>query len=310
MALLVDIHDQGWMSNDKFRGAIDSIDDSEIRFYPDIGSQDEVIMLACDRLRPGLAKQLKNLKLVQKLGAGVDTMIFDPDLPEAVRVTRLRAPNTAMEMARYALAHVLADAQNLDFHAQQQTQGKWTQVPPKRVREMIVGVLGLGHSGGATADLFVQCGFKVMGWSRTPKQIPHIHCVTGEEGLTRLLNGCDYVISVLPSTSQTINLFDLAILQQMKSEAMLLNMGRGTLIVESELIQALDRGIIRKAVLDVFSVEPLPKRHPLWHHPGVVITPHVSGWDLFEGLNVVSENYHSLKRGESLYNEVDKKHGY
>jgi len=166
MTLLIDIHNTDWMAPGAFRNEIPGIADAELSFYPDIEEAGAVTMLVTDSLRPGLAGQLPNLQLVQKLGAGVDTMVCDPELPGHVRITRLRHSSTAKEMARFCLAYVLKDVQNIDFHKQCQDRKVWEQIAPKRVSELRVGVLGLGFIGATVANMFAAVGFNVSGWSR------------------------------------------------------------------------------------------------------------------------------------------------
>ncbi len=96
----------------------------------------------------------------------------------------------------------------------------------------------------------------------------------------------------------------------MKTDAMMINVGRGTLVVEADLIAALDGGLLRHAVLDVCQIEPLPDSSPMWKHPGITLTPHVSGWDVDDGFKVVAENYCRLAEGRELLNEVDREAGY
>ena len=150
----------------------------------------------------------------------------------------------------------------------------------------------------------------MVGWSRTPKQIPGIDCRHGEAELENVLGLSDYVICILPSTRETRHLFDLDRFRQMKPGAMLVNVGRGSLINEQDLVTALDSGYLGHAVLDVFQDEPLAKDDPLWSHGKITITPHVSGWHLESGLSVVQENYVRLIRNQPLLNLVDRKSGY
>lgn len=310
MTILIDIHYQDWMDNADFRKEVSTIPDDQIRFYPDLGDPLEIRMLASDALRSGLLKQLPNLELIQKLGAGVDTMMNDPDLRSNIKIARLRHTTTALEMARFCLAFVLKDVQNLTFHEKNQQQSLWKPKAPKRVADLKVGVLGLGHIGGETARLFSAAGFKVSGWSRSPKEMPGVTCVHGSESFNKILEDSDYISSVLPSTADTENLFNMDAFQRMKSKPMLINVGRGTLIDEDDLITALDQRCLRHAVLDVCRHEPLASDSPLWQHPGITITPHVSGWDLDDGLNVVSENYFRLLDGNPIVHEINRDFGY
>ncbi len=115
---------------------------------------------------------------------------------------------------------------------------------------------------------------------------------------------------MLPSTAATRGLFDAGTLAAMKPGAWLVNVGRGDLIVEADLVAALASGPLAGAVLDVFREEPLPAAHPFWGHPKIAITPHVSGWHLTGGLEDVAENYRRLQDGRPLLHEVDRDAGY
>ena len=310
MTILVDVQAQNWMSNHQVLDILHNLPREKIRFYPQLGDPSDIRMLACDRLRPGLAGELPNLQLVQKMGAGVETMVNAPDLHPDVRIARIRTEEVALEMARFCIGYVLNDMQNMAFFRLNQEKRQWLQKSPANIRRIKVGVLGLGNIGGTIANRFRTLGFSVVGWSRTPKQIPGMDCRHGEAELENVLGLSDYVICILPSTRETLHLFDLDRFRQMKPGAMLVNVGRGSLINEQDLVTALDSEYLGHAVLDVFQNEPLAKDDPLWSHGKVTITPHVSGWHLESGLSVVQENYIRLIRNQPLLNLVDRKSGY
>lgn len=310
MRILIDITAHDWMDPGSFRQRVPGIPDRDIRFYPEFGDPEKIAMLACDRLRPGLVQQLPNLMLIQKLGAGVDTMLADPDLGPDIRVARLRHPGIATEMARYCVALVTGDMHHLDHFRGMQGDSMWMPVAPKRPEDLRVGVLGLGHIGAVIARMFADTGLQVLGWSRTPKALEGIDCVSGESGLAELLSACDYISCVLPSTPETSGLLNMDRFRSMKAQSMLINIGRGSLLIESDLLEALDRGYLRRAVLDVFTVEPLPKSSRLWHHPCVTVTPHVSGWHVEEGLKVVEDNFRRLMSDMPILNEINRDIGY
>ena len=270
----------------------------------------DVVMLAVAYLAPGRAATLPNLQLVQKLGAGVESIVRDPDLPEHVRVARLKPDTAAREIAEYCVAYVLAAQRNLHLHEENARKGIWKPVAPLEGAKTTIGVLGLGHIGGRTARTFASLGFRVVGWSRTQKQIEGVECRHGEGELADVLATSDYVASVLPSTSLTRDLFDAERFAAMKPGATIINVGRGDLIVDDALLEALDSGHLSGAVLDVFRSEPLPADHRFWTHPKVTITPHVSGWHLTGGLEDVAENFKRLVAGEDLLHEVDRSAGY
>ena len=277
--------------------------------YPD-GPMPDVTMLAVVKLVPGLLEMLPNLKLVQKLGAGVDGIVGDGSFPEHLRLTRLRPDAPADEIAEYCLAYVLRFQRNMPMHEVSAVNREWEPIAPRRANETTVAVLGLGHIGSRTAILFAHLGFHVIGWSRTPKTINYVDCRHGMDCLDPILEEADYVVSILPSTGETRALFDAGRFSGMKPGAVLINAGRGDLIVDADLIAALDQGRPGHAVLDVFPQEPLPKIHKFWDHPKITVTPHVSGWHLGDGIKDVAENYLRLCEGKELLNEVDPQRGY
>lgn len=311
MALLIDIGSTDWMSEDDIRTALLAVQpDLDIRLSRDMGRVDDIRMVAISRLRPDLPAQLPNLELVQKLGAGVETVVAHPALGPDVRVCRLKPMAPAHEIAQWALAFLLRDQRNLTAHAASQAARTWAPIAPRENNKTRVAVLGLGHIGATTARLMRDIGFVVSGWSRSEKAIEGVTCQHGLDTLPALLGDQDYVIAILPSTPSTRDLFDAQMLAHMKPGSVLLNAGRGDLIDETALVAALDQGQPASAVLDVTRTEPLPQESPLWSHPGVTITPHVSGWHLGDALNDVAENYRRLTAGEPLLHEVDRTKGY
>ena len=214
-------------------------------------------------------------------------------------------------MAEYCLTFVMSRQRNLEQHQIDSRQGDWNPIGPRLTADTTVGVLGLGNAGGRTADLFGAVGFWVIGWSRTPKSFPGVDCRCGNHALPDLLSECDYVCSLLPSTPLTRDLLDSKLLSRMKPEAVLINVGRD-LIVDDDLIGALDDESIGGAVLDVFRETPLPSSHPFWSHPKVIVTPHVSGWGDGDdkALEDIAENYRRLLDHRPLLNVIDRDTGY
>lgn len=270
----------------------------------------EIEALATAHLRPGLARRLPALRLIQKLGAGVDTMVRDPDLPAHVRITRLRHGGQAQDMAEWALSHVLALHRDHAWYASLQAAHEWTGRTARPATETTVALLGLGAVGARAAEVFAAVGFRVIGWSRSPRALPGVETRAGAEALDPLLAEADYVVAALPSTAETANLFDAARLAKMKPGSALLNMGRGDLVVEAALLAALDAGRPAHAVLDVARVEPLSPESPLWRHPAITLTPHVSGRNTGDSMAATAENFRRLAEGAALLDEVDRARGY
>jgi glyoxylate/hydroxypyruvate reductase A len=317
MAILVESNQPEWMTAEQIRDGLRPLvpDDTPVWAWPgdvDNAGTDlsRVELLACAALRPGLVEQLPNLKVVQKLGAGVETMAASPELPAHVRICRLRADTAAREMAEYCLAYVLQGHKDIRHYAAAQADRCWDPKEPVETAVVTVGVLGLGFIGGRIADLMRAVGFRVLGWSRSPKAIDGVDARHGSDALHPMLGACDYVCSVLPSTPETRGLIDAEALAAMKPGATIINVGRGDLIDSQALTAALDAGRPGHAVLDVLPEEPLPADHPLWTHPAVTITPHVSGWHVGGAFETLAETWRRMQADEPLLNEVDRAAGY
>ncbi len=311
MALLIETGLSDWISDSDIARDIQRLHpNADVRTPETLGDPTDITMLAVVGLQDEHPKRLPNLKLVQKLGAGVETIVSNPNLPDHVRIARLKPDAPAQGIAEWFVAYVLRHQRHIPFHEAAQASAEWSPKAPIYSPDTVVGVLGLGHIGARSAKMLRAVGFQVMGWSRSPKEIDGVTCLHGDAALPELLGQCDHVCAILPSTPQTVGLFDAGMLSAMKPGSQLLNAGRGDLIDEVALITALDKGTPGHAVLDVTSTEPLPSDSPLWAHPGVTITPHVSGWHLGEALADVSENFRRLTAGEALLHEVDRARGY
>jgi glyoxylate/hydroxypyruvate reductase A len=311
MALLVNIGHDGWYRDRELAAELRNLaPGDDIRTLEEPGDLAEITMLAVSGLADDLPPQLPNLALVQKLGAGVETIVAHPALAPHVQVTRLKPLEPAREIAQYCLAYVLQGQRNILAHAANQARASWESLEPKQNHKTRVGVLGMGHIGGETAALMRDLGFEVHGWSRSAKDMEGVTCHHGAETLEPMLGICDYICAILPSTGETRGLINAQTLAAMKPGATFINAGRGDLVDEAALIADLDRGHLGHAVLDVFCTEPLPEQDPLWAHPQVTITPHISGWHLGEALQDVVENFRRLGKGEDLLHAVDRQRGY
>lgn len=311
MAILIDIQMDDWISEEQLRNTLQPLlPGVPIYCREPENHANEILMLAAARLRPGILQALPNLKVVQKLGAGVDSIVGDPDLTDSIRVCRLKPDIPAHEIAEYCLAYVLGEQRHHRIYAAQQSEEIWKPLAPIKTAETTVAVLGLGHIGSRVAHYFSMLGFRVVGWSRSRKQMENIECEAGDAALGSVLSAADYVVSILPSTPATRHLINQSTLSQMRSTAVLINVGRGDLVNTKDLLNALDAGVIRGAVLDVFEQEPLDQHHPFWQHSNVTMTPHVSGWHLDGGMEVVAQNYLAILSGEPLQHEVDVALGY
>jgi glyoxylate/hydroxypyruvate reductase A len=289
----------------------------ELRVWPDQAGNPADIAYACVWLPPrGLLARLPNLKAVINLGAGIDHLFADPALP-AVPVARVAHPDLTRRVTEYVVLHVLMHHRRQRLYDAQQRERLWRVHEQPAAGEAAVGVMGLGVIGRAAADALARLGFRVAGWSRTPKHLPPgVETFHGQAGLDSFLNRTEILACLLPQTPETVGLLNTALFRKLKRDgalggAFLINAARGALQVEADIARALDEGVLAGATLDVFQEEPLPPQSPLWTHPKVTITPHNAG-DISPRVfapHVIAQ-IERFERGLPLENAVDRARGY
>ena len=286
-----------------------------LRGWPDVGdaTQIEAVLSDCPMSAYGGFAQFPNLGWVHYLGHGAGDMLLDATLPAAVPVTRQKRESIARSLAIYVVQAVTAHHLAVDTYRSQQQQKRWNRIDSPPPASVNIAVLGLGVIGYTIACRLRDLGYSVTGWSRSGRDIEGVSRAAGLDALDPLLGQCDFVVGALPETRETIGLINQQRMVSMKSGVYLVNIGRGSLIVETDLLAALDSGHVAGAALDVFGCEPLPAEDPLWSHPRVMLTPHVGGPaqdDLQVVLDEIADNYRRFKTGETLKNVVDRHLGY
>lgn len=248
------------------------------------------------------------LQAVLGLWAGVEDIVGNTTLQ--VPLTRMVDAGLTEGMVEWVTAHVLRHHIGLDRQILNQN-GVWEPVIPPLARNRRVGFLGLGEIGRLCAGALSDLNFHVSGWSRGSKQIPGIHCLSGEKGLTELLEKSEILVLLLPATHATENILNADRIAMMPAGSIVLNPGRGALVDDAALLAALDRGQIAQATLDVFRTEPLPSGHPFWAHPKVTVTQHVASETRApSSALVIAENVRRFQAGEPLRFVVDRGAGY
>ena len=213
-------------------------------------------------------------------------------------------------MTEWVVGHVLRHHLGMDRHITGQT-GVWTPHIPPLAQERLVTVLGLGVLGEHCARSLAALGFQMRGWSRRAKEVENVACFAGKEGLRAALTGADFVVLLLPDTANTENTLNRETLALLNKGAIVINPGRGPLIDDEALLEALDSGQIAHATLDVFRTEPLPKDHPYWAHDKVTVTPHIAAATRPEcAAPVIVENIRRGEAGEPFLHLVDRQSGY
>ncbi|MDI5934565.1 2-hydroxyacid dehydrogenase [Halomonas kalidii] len=261
-----------------------------------------------------LLREQTRLKGIVNLGAGVDALLGNPGLPEGVPIVKLRDAGMSDLIGDYVRYGVLHFQRDFDRYRRQQARREWREHAVTDKGDWPVGVLGLGAIGARVAETIAADGFPVHGWSRSPKSLDGVTCHHGDDGLVALLGRVRTLVLLLPDTRETRHLIDAEALGALPEGASLINPGRGTLIDEQALLEALGEGEregrLRGALLDAFAEEPLPADSPLWSHPRIWITPHMAGpTPLSAALDQVAEALRAFEAGEPVAT-VDPDAGY
>ena len=283
----------------------------EVRIWPEFGAPEDIEYALVWCPEPGMLARLPNLRAIFSLGAGVDHLFADPDLPRTVPITRLVDVNLTARMTEYVLFHVLRWHRMHDAYAADQAAACWRERVQPASSDRSVGILGQGVLGGAAATALAGLGFKVAGWSRTPKTLPGIDSFHGAAGLRALTGRSEVLVNMLPLTPALENILDAGLFAALPDGAVVINVGRGRHLVEEDLLAALDGVKLAAATLDVFRTEHLPVGHPFWTHPSVTVTPHVASVaDPRTVVEQVAENIRRSRAGEPLTDVVDPSVGY
>jgi glyoxylate/hydroxypyruvate reductase A len=283
----------------------------EFRVWPEIGRAEDIRAALVWKHPHDALPRFPNLQLVVSLGAGVDFIFQDPNLPDSVPVVRVVDAGLTRRIVEYVVLHVLALHRRLPELNAAQRAGQWRFIRPVDPAAACVGIMGIGNLGSHALAALGQFGFRLAGWSRTAKSLPGVQCFHGAAGLPEFLRGCDILVCLLPSTPATDDLIDATLFDQLPEGAAFISLGRGSTVVDEDLIAALDRGRLRDAVLDVFRTEPLPAGHPFWSHPKITITPHnSSATDPVSAAPQVADNIRRALAGQPVLNRVDRATGY
>ena len=285
--------------------------DIDIRIWPETGDVDDIEFALSWTHPHGEFKNYKNLKCIASLGAGVDHLLADPDLPAGIPITRVVQHSMAQSMSEFVILAVLNYCRQLETYRADQSQKIWKPRIPLLATDMRVGIMGLGQLGKDAAGKLQALGFPVSGWSRTPKNIEGVDCLAGSDALGIFLSQSRILICMLPLTPQTRGILNLQTFNRLPAGAYVINVARGEHLIESDLLAALDSGHLSGACLDVFTQEPLSPDHPFWDHPGIIVTPHISSITFSKSVAPqIIDNYRRSCTGQPLLHVVDPHRGY
>lgn len=265
-----------------------------------------------------IAESNPHLRWIHAMAAGAGGAVkasgLDSAALEKFQVTTSAGVH-ALPLAEFAALGILNGFKRSAELARDQSARIWPELrtPTRLVNGSRLVVTGLGEIGLETARIARALGMRVSGTKRTVEPIEGIDDVAGNDGLAGLLASADAVVNTLPGTPYTERLFNRDVFAAMKPGTVFVNVGRGTVVDEEALLEALENGQVSYACLDVFAVEPLPQDSPLWNHPRVMVSPHTSALSAAEN-RLITERFCSNLRtfldGGELPHLVDTVHFY
>jgi glyoxylate/hydroxypyruvate reductase A len=261
---------------------------------------------------PDLQKlqQLPKLRLIHSIAAGVEHLNLNEVAPDQF-VCRVLDPHHQKGMFDYLLWGVLYFQRYFDRMLQQQKQQLWKQHYQSYSHHIQIGIMGLGHMGGYVAERFAAMGYQVSGWSNSKKDLAQVTSYVGTVQLSEFLAQSQILINLLPLTEENTGTLSASLFQQLPEQAALIHVGRGPHLIEQDLLNALDSGHLRGAIVDVFEQEPLPTTHPFWQHEKIVVTPHIASHaPMSVVVEQILENDRRLNSGLALCHQVDLSKGY
>ncbi len=264
---------------------------------------------------PGELAGFPNLKVIFNLGAGVDALMADKTLPK-VPLVRVSVGDLTHRMSEYVALHVLMHHRQELYLRESQRAKRWAPRYQWPAGAITVGIMGLGTLGADAAEVLVRLGFRVVGWSNSPKRIDRVECFNGKAQLDGFLRRTDILVSLLPLTPDTRHILNRELFSKLNRSGpmgapVVINAGRGGLQNEVDILSCLDDGTLGAVSLDVYATEPLPPDNPFWTHPKVVLTPHnAADTDPDEISKYVARQIARFEAGQPLENLVDPARGY
>jgi phosphoglycerate dehydrogenase-like enzyme len=293
---------------------IELIGEAELRERPAWLEEADVLYTA--RIAPERIAAARKLRWIQTLGAGVEWLLT----PELQKRDQLLVTNAsgihAQPIAEHVFGFILMFSRQLHNAVRKQAAAEWDDGLRANLCNLsgaTLGIVGLGAIGRRIAELGNAFGMRVIALQRTPGAAPGIERLFGPAQLVPFLKEAEYVVNALPLTAETRGFFGARELAAMRSDAVLINIGRGGTVNTDALVAALQSRTIAGAALDVTDPEPLPREHPLWRLDNVILTPHYAGAHpgyIQRASAIFLENLARFVAGQPLTNLVDKRSGY
>lgn len=309
MALLIICNDRDL---NPWTAALKNIDPKlDLRIYPEEGNLEDIQFVLCWKHPRGILKRYPNLKVISSLGAGVDHLLSDPDLPVNIPIVRIVDPELAHAMSEFVIGLIFNHLRSFTQYHENKKQKLWKINAFQIAPNIQVGIMGMGILGQDLANKLIAIGFNVVGWAQSEKDIKNVRVYVGNAEFDQFLSETNILVCLLPLTEQTKNILNKHTFLKVKDQAFVINVARGDHLVDEDLIEMIDSKKLSGASLDVFRIEPLPENHPFWTHPKINITPHIAS--LTNPNSVAPQiinNYQRAKSKQPLLNQVSAKLGY
>ncbi len=312
--------ERGWLMEQQLAAVKALVPDAAIVVTRDRTEMEAVlddVEIAAGLIPPEIIVNAPNLRWFQQFGAGADWLLEYPEAVEQPFVLTNASGIHGIPISEHIFALLLTFGRRLHDVLYAQQRHEWSTPPGETLFELedkTMLLIGVGAIGERTARLAQAFGMRVLGIRRDPSEaVPDVDAMHGPEDLDVLLPEADVVVVTVPLTSETRNMIDADALHRMKSTAYLINIGRGGVVDEESLLQALRNGDIAGAGLDVFETEPLPEDSPFWDRDNVLITPHYAGSTphyVERFMDIFLENLRRFLNNEPLQKVVDKEVGY
>ena len=281
----------------------------DVSTYPDIDYNNIDCVCLWKHPKKVLGK-FKNLKLIHSMGAGVDHIINDPSCPKGIPICRISDDKLSFSMTNYIITAVLFYHRRILKYQNDKKNKLWDHITHPEILPINIGILGFGVLGSDAADKLKYMGFNVIGYSLNKKKENGIKIYHGEE-LDLFLSKINVLVCTVPYTQKTHHLLDRNLFKKLNKETYLVNVSRGKVQNEKDIIEYIDNGTLSGAFLDVFETEPLPKSSEIWKHDKIQITPHnASITNEDAAVPQILDNYNRLASGKSLINQVNIENEY
>lgn len=274
----------------------------------------EVFITYGEDLADDLILNTKKLKWIMVMSAGLEKMPLAACREKGILVTNVRGVHK-VPMAEFTLGLMLQHVKQVRTLWEREKEEVWDRrIPMDELCGKTILILGVGAIGGEVARLAKAFRMNTLGVNRSGDAVEYVDELFKLGEVSKIIHKADFIVSVLPSTTETINYLTFEHFQQMKETAVFINIGRGSLVKTEVLIEALNQKEIAHAYLDVFEEEPLTEGHPFWKMGNVTVTPHISSITrnyLPRSFEIFEQNLHTyIKKGHSYINQIDLIRGY